>query len=389
MNNRARYIIAGALFLLLIVFVEISRPPEVVWTPSFSRSDDIPFGSSLVFESIEDLFPGEPVNMMLEPLFNYPMVDNVTGNYMFIDLQLQFDEYDVRILLDLARRGHSIFLASLDFGEALQDSLNFDIASDYSFYGDTATVSLLGSVESKTYRFPRGFFSDFFSKVDTANAVMLGKTSMGNYNMIRQPFGKGAFYLSLLPHAFTNYYLVDKENVGYIEHALSFLPVNQVVWDEYYKEINSAARESSFRFVLSNAPLRYAYYTALAGILLFVIFQSRRIQRIIPIIRPPENTTVQFTNTISRLYLQNGDHHLMAGKLISHFKEHLHLQYGINSDELNKNATERLHRRSGIPTKDAEQVFNMIKRVEGKTEISEKELQKLHKEIETIYQRSR
>lgn len=65
---------------------------------------------------------------------------------------------------------------------------------------------------------------------------------------------------------------------------------------------------SPFRYFLSQPPLRWALYLSMASILLFMIFTARRKQRAIPVIREPENKSLEFVELIGTLYYQKKDH---------------------------------------------------------------------------------
>ena len=50
---------------------------------------------------------------------------------------------------------------------------------------------------------------------------------------------------------------------------------------------------------MSQPALRITWRLMLLGLLLYLIFKGKREQRIIPIIKKPENTTVEFAQSIS------------------------------------------------------------------------------------------
>ncbi|MBL0018352.1 MAG: hypothetical protein IPP17_18390 [Bacteroidetes bacterium] len=132
---------------------------------------------------------------------------------------------------------------------------------------------------------------------------------------IRIDMGEGSFYLHSVPLMFTNYFMVDPVNNQYISKALSFLPVQDVIWDEYFKP-GKVKTDSPVGHLLEQPALRWAWILALAGVLLFMVFESKRKQRIIPVIEPLNNTTLEFTKTVGILYFAHGDHKDISEKKI-------------------------------------------------------------------------
>ncbi|MGH1366111.1 MAG: DUF4350 domain-containing protein [Calditrichia bacterium] len=396
MRKHLPMLIFGVLILVFLTLIEISRPPELTWRDSFSRTEKIPYGSYLVFEGLKDLFPNQDIEILSQPIAKtadkgYYKNNDSYYTYFFIDSELEMDHYDISDILWLAAEGNTVFLAANTFSQAIMDSLHFSTRPALNFDEDSAKVTLYGgsSASHRTFIYPYELGNEYFLEVDTTHVQILGTNSDGRPNMLRQQVGDGTVYINLVPHAFTNYYMVDKTNYAYIEHAFSFLPRQHLLWDEYYKDVRRNIPQTSLRFILSDQSLRYAYYLMWASVLLFMIFQGRRIQRIIPVKKPLENTTLQFIDTVSRLYFQNGDHKNLAEKQIIHFKEHLRQQYGINTDDITSHSIELLSRRSGLPQQDLEKTFALMKRISSQEAILESELQSLNKEIEIVYQISR
>ena len=88
------------------------------------------------------------------------------------------------------------------------------------------------------------------------------------------------------------------------------------------------------RYILSQPALKWAWYIFLIGMLDFYIFNAKRKQRIVPIIKPLANTTVDFTKTIGNLYYQEGDHGNIIDKKIIYFLEKIRNEYLIDTTKL-------------------------------------------------------
>ncbi|WP_126546711.1 hypothetical protein [Hymenobacter amundsenii] len=141
------------------------------------------------------------------------------------------------------------------------------------------------------------------------------------------------------------------------------------------------------RVLFDHEALRYATYLALLGALLFVVVEARRRQRIIPVLRPLPNTTLQFTRTVAGLYRQGGSHGLIAEKKIGLFLEHLRARYHEPGLDLTDDATrERLAQKSGIPRPEIDALVRRLNFALTAPQVSDAELLALSKAINSFRQ---
>jgi hypothetical protein len=136
------------------------------------------------------------------------------------------------------------------------------------------------------------------------------------------------------------------------------------------------------RFILSNEPLRWAYYLAILSILLFMIFEAKRKQRIIPIIKPLANTTLEFISTIANLYLQKKDYKNIAEKKIVYFLDSIKTNYLLDLFHPSESLINALARKSGNEEEKVVALFKQIESIQNKTSITESELLTLSTSIE-------
>jgi hypothetical protein len=110
----------------------------------------------------------------------------------------------------------------------------------------------------------------------------------------------------------------------------------------------------------------------------------KRKQRIIPIIKPLANTTLQFVTTIGNLYFQRGDHKNIAEKKILFFMDQIRTKYWINTTSLDETFIHTLGTKAGRPVEDARKLVNSILAVKSKASISASELSELNRQIENF-----
>ncbi|MDR0742968.1 MAG: hypothetical protein LBF05_01230 [Tannerella sp.] len=121
--------------------------------------------------------------------------------------------------------------------------------------------------------------------------------------VIRAFIGKGELFLVSTPLMFTNYGILDGDNASYVFRLLSYMKNRPLTRIEAYGAHSEKAR-TPLRYVLSEPPLRWAVYSMLVLLILFMTFTAKRRQRIIPVIRTPANRTFEFMQLISNLYYQ-------------------------------------------------------------------------------------
>jgi hypothetical protein len=115
------------------------------------------------------------------------------------------------------------------------------------------------------------------------------------------------------------------------------------------------------------------------------LFGGRRRQRIIATITPNTNSTLAFTETISRLYLQKKDNRNIADKLITYLMEHIRNHYFLNTSHINDEFMITLSRKSNNSKAGTEQLFKSINTIHQSMEVSDQQLLLLNLQIEKFY----
>ncbi len=400
MSKRDRTYIAFLLLALgLAVAVEMAAPEEVDWTFSFENDDKRPYGSLVLYDLLGDLFPGASVDAVnLPPYLVLRDTLRTEANYLFVTETFAPDAVETEKLLDFAARGNTVFVAAYAFEGAFADTLRLDTDRARTNWpkaflnrsDDSVGVNLVNPAlhAPEDFYFDQGLADDYFARFDTVQATVLGLNSEGQANYLRIEVGEGAFYLSTVPVAFTNYFALYRNNADYLYRALSYLPVQDVLWDQYYKP-NRVEASTPLRFVLRDPSLKSAYWTLIALVVLFILFEAKRRQRVIPIIAPLENTTVEFVETVGRLYHQHADHARLAEKKISYFLDYVRHHLGVPTHPLDEDFLARVAERSGVPADAVREVFHDVGRRRGQAKLSEADLRRLNDRIEAFYRLSK
>jgi len=387
-----------ALLILLIAgvaVVEFSTPRPVNWNKTYDERDKIPYGTFVFYNELKSLFPESKVQDIDVTPYEYfddyySWEDSTyltTGNYILIDELSKIDNPSAQELLDFASFGNNIFISSNYFPAKLMDSLGFETKNDFAFNG-RATLYLTNPALAKdSITIKKGSTKFYFEKHDSLNTTVLGRQKFGDSlytNYIKTRWGKGHFFLHLQPVAFTNYHLLKKENAKYSAALMSYLRDDTIYFDSRRKSARDLG-ESPLRFFLSQPALRWAWYLVLLTTLLFMVFNAKRRQRVVKVIEPPKNTTVEFAKTIGNLYYETKDHNNIIEKKITYFLEYIRRVYYLDTQTLDEKFIKNLSQKSNKDQVEIKELITIIMYLRGKEECNENNLLQLNAAIEDFY----
>jgi len=268
-----------------------------------------------------------------------------------------------KILSDVRAGSQALFLNE-DYG--LMDTLKIDI--DYELTVDDINLQLNStSYDKQIYINPeRAYLSvNYFTQLDKERDKALGYVFFSDGRKIRKkinfvevPYGKGKFFLYLgPPMAFTNYFLKESQDArSYVATVLSYLPEDRpTVWF-----VPPTQGEDTLSFIMSQPQLRTAWHLMLLGFVLYLLFKGKRQQRIIPVIEKPKNTTVEFAQSVSSLYYQEGNATDMVQKKITYFLDQVRQRYYMDTQQINEDFAQKLYNKSG---KDKTLVENIVQTI--------------------------
>jgi hypothetical protein len=146
--------------------------------------------------------------------------------------------------------------------------------------------------------------------------------------------------------------------------------------------VGKGERESPLRFILSRTALAWAYGITIVSLLCYVLFEAKRRQRIIPVVSPPQNATLEFVDTIGRLYYQHGDHKNLAQKKITYFMESIRTRFYLKTGILDEEFVDRLSEKSNVEREQVKMLISLIRKISESDSVSEDMLIRLSDMIE-------
>ena len=376
----------------LVIFMEASKKTPISWFPSYATNHKIPYGTYVLTEELPQLFKDTEIRTIHQPPYQFLKDTTQNGTYFFVDEKLNFGKEEFNELLKFVARGNDVFIstngANIDTLNLATKQLATNVFKERSFYR-----LLNKNLDTTTYAFDKKNSNIVFYEIDTLKTTVLGKLIIKNsdsvqeasgVNFIRYKHGKGQFYFHTLPLAFTNYALLKDNNHQYVASVLSYIDESKPLFYDGYYKTGKTKITSPLYYILSADNLRWAYYTALIGVLFFVVFKGKRTQRIIPILTPLKNQTVAFTRTIANMYYEKSEHKNIATHKINYFLEYIRTQLHVPTTTINEAFYNFVALRSGNTLAAVQELFTAIETIQHSKSISKEQLIALNTLIENF-----
>lgn len=406
MKINCRYYIFYAA-LLTVLFSCSGRKQLPSLEETFSKTDKNPFGTHVAFRGINELFFRNDVRVKRTSL-DKSLDDFNDTSSLFISISRHFylRRTERNALLSYVSRGNSAFMSAREFDSSLLKEMGVNISDSASwFFPDLMRMKYTGTSLSEPYFRENTLYNYYYNPVissfntqpGAAHTRVLGTNELGQPNFIILFHGKGRFYLHCEPRLFSNYFLLQDKNYKYLEQVFSLMPPvpDNVYWDDYYNKReykpgdsdNDSAdgNRSGLSVLFKYPPLSWAFWLILLLILLYLLFGGKRRQRIIKNIAQTENTSVAFTETVGRLYLQKKDNRNIADKMITYLLEHIRNQYFISTTSLTDDFTAMLSRKSNVPYETVQRLMETINKVQQMDKVDDGALLSLNQQIENFY----
>lgn len=369
-----------------------AKKTTVNWQPRLSEKGTDPYDCRIAWEALPYYFP----HAAIQPLnkdFRYSNMgaamwaDSKDSTSLLILAGLDFfiggQEWET--LKSYIHEGHEVLLFCSRLDELVEQDLNLrklvslemqPLNNSYDGKSNLGILKLNSRAGAYGYqgRSLEGFFqlNEWKEPADSllftfGKPEILGTRvhDMTAPNLVRYPLGKGHLSLHAAPLVLSNYFLLRDSNRNYLDGLLHTLPanINKVYWQSYHRR----QRQGNELSVLwRNPATRWAMLLALGTLLLYVLFEMKRRQRIIPEIPQPENTSVQFATTIGQLYYHQGNHRNLGVKMWQHFQDWLRHTHNLEVPPLPDEA--------------------LVRKLQGKTGQSEEKVKALLYRVQLLHE---
>lgn len=328
-------------------------------------------------------------------------------DYLFIGHNMYLDTAELEAMLDFVEDGNNAIFLSKQFPYNLMEELNTasciydwnenDYFLDSTVYANFAEQDLktFESVQysrlnkDKKVEYDWHFVDEGYFCEEEKNFTALGRFNQNQVNFFRVEYGDGQFYFHSNPEFFTNYYLTLEENQKYAQKALSYATGSYLLWDKQYNlrnfDQNISQNDGPLKYILSQESLKWALYTLIGALLLYLLFEAKRKQRSIPIIAGKQNTSIEYVETISELYFQRKGHNKIYDYITSQFNDFIRKRYRLSTKKQDEDFIKLLSIKSHIKKDRIEALLKLQNNGKFEGNINEKFLVSYHKEIQYFY----
>ena len=299
------------------------------------------------------------------------------------------------VLLNFVDRGNNLFISSFNISPAFLDTLLL-LEEKSAFYQqwppvpyveDSITINWFEADSTLKFTYP-GYavtnYSDiYFNQYDSLKILARDQDTTNAF--IDIPVGSGHFYILLRPMTMTNYFLLHKQNYQFLNLILNKIDAKNktVIWDDFYRnhphmrpdgEPDKPGDSYFWDLIMKSPPLKWAVFTFIFGLILFILIYSRRVQRASVVLPEIKNTSYEFTKALAGLYWLNQDHKKIAEKIISQFHDYLHSKFRIFPKDLTMENVQKIAQKTGKHEEDLRNILVQIEEINEQEKITNKTL---------------
>ena len=388
MTNRTKFII-GILLLLGIIFaIEYRMNPKFVWNPTYSHTDAQPFGCMLFDSVMQASMPkGYSVTKKTVWQLRHDSVFTKRKSILIATDDFIYNS-DIRDIFGLVEDGHTVLIAARRLNY-LADTLQID----YHYNNDFNISNIAGrniektdlrwTQDSAAYRghplsvslydqmIPYTLEGNDSVACDTLMSLIKyddDKEQVDEYPVaLSFKRGKGELILVSAPLLFTNYMTISGRGSLLQARLMERLKAYPTIRMECYVQSAAMSESSQFYVFLQQPPLRWALYLSVLSVLLFCVFTARRRQRVIPVIRKPQNMNLEFVRLIGSLYWQQHDNAGLLAKKLAYATDEIrrqNAQVPPEDDKLLQEIKEYAYGNYAIPDKTLKYYVNEMNRIQ-------------------------
>ena len=423
-------IIAGVVVLLIVLlyFFGMRKPEEKTddsyvtdnWNHTYDPWDKGPYGTYVMKELLDTagLF-GNFITLyegLEEQLEDHPRVNDI---YFFVGQENYMPDSTARYLMDFVESGNTAFIAAHKFPEEMEYELfynSYDILEEFPPYDSLQYLKFEHpDLISKRYEFKyidnnkaenyewECFAQDNFSLPNEEEPIVLGTNTKGDWNFVKIKYGEGYIFLHAIPYCFTNISMMKRDGFMYAESVIEHLPPGRVQWDKYNlrrhtrytpggpssSQNGGERRRSILEFIMAHPPLVWALLILIIGGILYALFKGKRMQRVMPAAELKENTSLEYVNTLSSLYMQQGSHAKLIKLKEKTFMNFIAERYFIITNKADEKYIQKVAVKSQVEKEKIGEIFGMFDQLNGAALVSDDDLILLHKKIEYFYKKCR
>ena len=407
--------IGGALLLGALLFLAFAKKNRKFdGRIKLNKNDKIPYGTYVAFNLLQKQFPKASIAVNKTSPSSSTVINFDSSGQVLIIVDNYFnpDEDDLNKITAFAQHGNDVYISAVQMND---DACRFfrvkqpryfevyfnglvpmqkddKISLKDSFYVNLDTALFMPPY---LYWYPGAYYGNYFDTLNKRFEYPLGISFYHKPNLIGMHAQGGNIYLHSSPVAFTNFFLLYNDNHHYFENLLSLSSpaTKKVIWDEYFihkkdRRTGSNDKEGLLHVIMQYPNFRWAFWLAIILIIIYIVTESKRKQRLIPAYSKPVNESLEFVKTIGKLYFEKGDHKNLAEKLTQQFLDHVRTKYKMGTSEINAAFVKTLSLKTNIPEDEVVKITTQIMQITVSEKINAQQLIQYHSLLENFYKKA-
>jgi len=334
MTNNRKILLIGGLLLFGLLVVWLFTPDDTIegertnkkfyssnWNKKYLPFDKNPKGTFLFHRLLQAHIAGKDMyatetRKSLDSVLN---MDNKNRTFVFVGNIFALDDEEIDSIMVKVDKGSDLFLCYNRITENVVERFfqDYYLRSDYDFselvYTSQGSYTMWNIYQKDTVAREWNAFGDITTQGDSK--ALSSFMEMDNFISIEM--GKGKVFVHTNPIMLANYQLLRNDGFQYSKYVINQFSKNKDVVllelgrmpDDFGNEDvddqtgNDKKKDTSYlRVILEDEFLRTALILLIVGVILFVIFRSRRKRPIVPYQGKKKDMTLAFTETITSIY---------------------------------------------------------------------------------------
>ncbi|UII31295.1 hypothetical protein LVD17_23670 [Fulvivirga ulvae] len=399
MDKKKLFIIIGVFLVVVFLFFFFTANTNKFfnWNETYRIDSKQPYGSYIYHELMKSYY-GDSFTVMKSPIASNLSNEQESSLYVFLGSEPYYGYEDIDSLISFVSAGNAALMSSVLFPYDVSYEIYLDKCGVISSEpAEKINMKFSDQPDEYSYEYivywqPVNHYWGYLDSLSCPDAIeVLSSFNGGKPNFFRTKYGKGYFYFHTTPLVFSNYYMKNEKSLEYIEQMMSYFAADHVYWDEFSKTPleKTESKDSPLKYILSQPALKWAWYLLLATIIIYMIFYAKRRQRIIPVLEPNTNTTIEFAETMGYLYFEEQNHKKIADHKMNLFLAYIRHNYHLHTNVPDDNLMNRISLKSQVPLEEVQKIFKEYQRLDFKVEIDANDLIAFHHMIESFYQKSK
>lgn len=397
MNRQMKYVILAVVVVITVLLVwmlgsdngeeKTSGTGKIShissnWNDQYLWQSKDPYGLFIFNELLREQVKSQKnVNVKSKEILDSIADKNIPATYLFLGKEFGMYNDELDTMFNQIEKGSDLVLITGNVTDNVGESFEPVLRFTYD-YTRKATVKYGKEKSDLIYLFQQDTLAYPWQMISHPgkyeNGTQVISTISGKANFISFPYGKGRILIHSTPECFFNFQLNRKEGFRYADHVIQRIDPKKELYylemgrlkerekedfmDQFKEDSGEGEKDDSYlQFLFQTPALRAALLLSLLGVLLFIIFRTRRMQPQVDVLPEKRNMSEIFVQTIASIY-RNKDNpfsvlHLHKKNFYNTIQRHFFIDLSKRTDH---REIEHLASRSGINADEIELLLNKL-----------------------------